>query len=153
MNMEMDITEKQERGLELLTKGLRRKFPVVLGMEIKEITDYHIWVSIIVEFTRFLKFYNVPPSSFHLKHGLENSKNYFEGYRNPGYLFGLVGDEHKDDFSGGYNDKMGNFLSGLYSALPTEYTTQFNNHPKQILIWGYEIEVDVDGEFPTHTES
>ena len=64
------MTEKQERGIELLTKGLRRKFPFILGMEIREISEFHIWVTIIVEFTRFLKFYNVPPSSFHLKYGL-----------------------------------------------------------------------------------
>ena len=149
----MEITDKQERGIELLTKGLRRKFPFILGMEIREITEYHIWVTIIVEFTRFLKFYNVPPSSFHLKYGLETSKEYFEGYKNPGYLMGLVDEDHKDDFGNKYNEKLENFLSGLYSALPTEYTTQYDNRPKLIRLWGYQIEVDVDGEFPTHTES
>ena len=147
------MTEKQERGIELLTKGLRRKFPFILGMEIREISEFHIWVTIIVEFTRFLKFYNVPPSSFHLKYGLETSKEYFEGYKNPGYLMGLVNEDHKDDFGNKYNEKLDNFLSGLYSALPTEYTTQYDNHPKLIRLWGYQIEVDVDGEFPTHTES
>lgn len=147
------MTEKQERGIELLTKGLRRKFPFILGMEIREISEFHIWVTIIVEFTRFLKFYNVPPSSFHLKYGLETSKEYFEGYKNPGYLMGLVDEDHKDYFGNKYNEKLDNFLSGLYSALPTEYTTQYDNHPKLIRLWGYQIEVDVDGEFPTHTES
>ncbi len=149
----MEITDKQERGIELLTKGLRRKFPFILGMEIREISEFFIWVTIIVEFTRFLKFYNVPPSSFHLKYGLETSKEYFEGYKNPGYLMGLVNEDHKDDFGNKYNEKLENFLSGLYSALPTEYTTQYDNHPKLIRLWGYQIEVDVDGEFPTHTES
>ena len=147
------MTEKQERGIELLTKGLRRKFPFILGMEIREISEFFIWVTIIVEFTRFLKFYNVPPSSFHLKYGLETSKEYFEGYKNPGYLMGLVDEDHKDYFGNKYNEKLDNFLSGLYSALPTEYTTQYDNHPKLIRLWGYQIEVDVDGEFPTHTES
>lgn len=151
--MSMEMTEKQERGIELLTKGLRRKFPFILGMEIREISEFHIWVTIIVEFTRFLKFYNVPPSSFHLKYGLETSKEYFEGYKNPGYLMGLVDEDHKDYFGNKYNEKLDNFLSGLYSALPTEYTTQYDNHPKLIRLWGYQIEVDVDGEFPTHTES
>lgn len=151
--MNMEITDKQERGIELLTKGLRRKFPFILGMEIREISEFFIWVTIIVEFTRFLKFYNVPPSSFHLKYGLETSKEYFEGYKNPGYLMGLVDEDHKDDFGNKYNEKLENFLSGLYSALPTEYTTQYDNHPKLIRLWGYQIEVDVDGEFPTHTES
>jgi hypothetical protein len=151
--MNMEITDKQERGIELLTKGLRRKFPFILGMEIREISEFFIWVTIIVEFTRFLKFYNVPPSSFHLKYGLETSKEYFEGYKNPGYLMGLVNEDHKDDFGNKYNEKLENFLSGLYSALPTEYTTQYDNHPKLIRLWGYQIEVDVDGEFPTHTES
>ena len=151
--MNMEITEKQEKGIELLTKGLRRKFPFILGMEIKEITEYHIWVIIIVEFTRFLKFYNVPPSSFHAKYGLVTSKQYFKDYRNPGYLFGLVDGEHKDDFGNEYNNKMENFLSGLYNSLPEEYTIQYNGRSNLIQIWGYQIEVDVDGEFPTHTDS
>ena len=66
---------------------------------------------------------------------------------------GLVDEDHKDYFGNKYNEKLDNFLSGLYSALPTEYTTQYDNHPKLIRLWGYQIEVDVDGEFPTHTES
>ena len=151
--MNMEMTEKQERGIELITKGLRRKFPFILGMEIREMSEFHIWVTIIVEFTRFLKFYNVPPSSFHLKYGLETTKQYFKDYRNPGYLFGLVDNEYQDEFGNEYNQKLDNFLNGLYKALPTEYTTKYENRPKLIQIWGYQIEVDVDGEFPTHTDS
>ncbi len=151
--MNMEITEKQEKGIELLTKGLRRKFPFILGVEINEINEYHIWVVIIVEFTKFLKFYNVPPSRFHLKFGLETSKQYFKDYRNPGFLLGLVDDEYKDEFGYEYNNKMENFLSGLYNSLPEEYTLQYNGRANLIKIWGYQIEVDVDGEFPTHTDS
>jgi hypothetical protein len=44
-------------------------------------------------------------------------------------------------------------LSGLYNSLPEEYTLQYNGRANLILIWGYQIEVDVDGEFPTHTDS
>jgi hypothetical protein len=149
----MEITEKQEKGIELLTKSLRRKFPYIIGVEINEINEYHIWVVIIVEFTRFIKFYNVPPSSFHVKFGLVNAKQYFKDYRNPGYLFGLVDDEYKDEFGNEYNNKMENFLSGLYNSLPKEYTLQYNGKANLIQIWGYQIEVDVDGEFPTHTDS
>jgi len=151
--MNMEMTEKQKRGIELLNKGLKRKFPFIVDLKIDNVGKYHLWSIITVEFTRFLKFYNVPTSDFHIDRGLELTKDYFESFGKAHYLFILVDDGYFDKFRQNYNDKLEYFINGLYGALPDEYKIIDDGRTKEIKIDNFIVEVDVDGEFPTHTNS
>lgn len=152
----MEFTKKEERGFELVVKAMRKKFPFITFIEIEEIGKYHIWVSIGVEMLSFLKYYNLPPSDFHLRRGVEDTRDYYKDYSGSGYVFGMIDDEYQDEFSNDYNKKMENLMNGLYNALPEEYKKNSDSSldiPLQIGINGFIISVSESGDFPTPTKS
>lgn len=158
MNMSWGrFTKKEERGFELVAKAMRKKFPFITFIKIEDIRPFHIWVNIGVEMLSFLKYYNLPPANFHLKNGIEGTRNYYKDYRTSSYVFGMLKDEYLDEFSNKYNKKMETIMNGLYNALPDEYKkltdTLFTPMPLEIGISGYEISVSESGDFPTPTES
>jgi hypothetical protein len=155
--MNMEFTKKEERGFELVVKAMRKKFPFITFIEIEDIRPYHIWINIGVEMLSFLKYYNLPPSDFHLRNGIENARYYYKNYRTTGYVFGMLNDEYLDEFSNEYNKKMETIMNGLYNALPDEYKkltdTLFTSIPLEIGISRYVISVSESGDFPTPTKS
>lgn len=158
--MNMGLTKRQERGFELFTKGMKKKFPYIEFIEIEEIGTYHIWVILGVEMTRFLKYYKVPGSEFHTTQGLKFSKEYFNEHFRNGiyYMFPIVHDDFDDDFTIEFNYEMDDIMNGLYSSLPEEYRVneeefQGEVKAKKVKVNKYKIEVDVNGEYPTHTKS
>jgi len=158
--MNMELTQKQERGFELLTKALKKKLPYITFIKIDQIGKYHIWIKMGVEMTRFLKYYKVPGSEFHISRGLKSTKRYFEKhhYDDIAYMFPIVREDLLDDFTSEFNFKLDDIMNGLYRALPEEYRVneeefQGEIKAKDLRVYKYKIEVDVNGEFPTHTES
>lgn len=151
------FTKKQERGFELVAKAMRKKFPYITFLKIEEIRPFHIWVIIGVEMLSFLKYYNLPPADFHLRNGIENTRDYYKNFRRSSYVFGMLNHEYLDEFSNEYNRKMETIMNGLYYALPDEYKkltdTLFTPIPLEIGISGYEISVSESGDFPTPTNS
>ncbi len=104
----------------------------------------------------FLKYYNLPPSDFHLRRGVEDTRDYYKDYSGSGYVFGMIDDEYQDKFSNDYNKKMENLMNGLYNALPEEYKKNSDSSldiPLQIGISGFIISVSESGDFPTPTKS
>ena len=151
-----EFTKKEERGFELVVKAMRKKFPFITFIGISDVGDYHLWVNIGVEMLSFLKYYNLPPSDFHSRRGVEDTRDYYKEYGGSGYVFGMLKDEYLDEFSNEYNKKMENLMNGLYNALPEEYKKSSNSSlhiPLHIGISGFIISVSESGDFPTLTKS
>ena len=150
------LTEKQQRGFELVVRAIRKKFPYITFVKIDEISSYHIWIKLGVEMLSFLKYHNVPPPKFHLERGVENARRYFKTFPESGFLFSIVDESYSDEYSIEYNEKMENLFNGLYNSLPEDYQKMcgaYTEHPIRIGIGGYVISVSESGDFPTPTKS
>ena len=142
--MDNELTDKQHRAFELVTKAMRKKFNYINGMYIEEITEYSIYFVLVVDFLKFLDFYKVPMNNFYQKYGLEDAKEYFHNQVRP-YTFIMIANEYSDNFGNEFNSNLETHLNGLYLSLPKDMLISDNTYGvetiKQLRISGFKIEV------------
>jgi hypothetical protein len=148
-----ELTSDEEKGIEILTRNLRKKFPYIKGVKLTKITPYHIYLELIVEFFSFLTFYNVPPTNFYLKYGAKGIKEYFKDRPSSSYIFTMTSDELIDQFSTEFNKNLQKYMYILYSSLPKKYikfkTDWYEESPMDITIDEFYVIVDESEETPT----
>ena len=148
-----ELTSDQEKGFEILTRALRRKFPYIKGIKLDRGTPYHIYINIIVEFFSFLKYYKAKPTDFYLKYGASGIESYFKDNNKSSYTFLMVDPEFNDEFSTPFNKNMEKIINTLYDSLPKHYIKfkedWYEESPMDIKIDEYYVTVDKSEETPT----
>jgi len=148
-----ELTEDQKRGFIFLEKAIKKVFPFIrnLNLDKLDILDYNIYVSIEVDFMKFLKFENADMNKHHLRYGLKNAKDFFKDYSIL-YLFPLVDDPHGEIYANDYNKKINKNLSNIYKSIPLKFT--LNNerfdpwndtyiiNPKPVHVYEYTVYID-----------
>ncbi len=137
------MSEKEKKGLDILFKAMKRKFPFFIDIKILKISEFFIMIDFNVDYFKFLKFYDVPSDDFFKNRSNEGIKNYFNNYLGHSfYLMTLVDDDYKNEFSNEYNDELEKLMNNLYKSIPSEFhmKTEYDN-PKSFMIHGYYFDI------------
>jgi hypothetical protein len=116
-----EITSDQEKGFEILSRNLKRRFPFIIDVTPYKLTEYFIYININIEFFKFIKFYDITPNEYYLKYGAKGMKGYLESFGCMSYTFSLISDEYASDFGNSYNNKLNNLMNTLYNSIPKKY--------------------------------
>ena len=146
------FTEKQIRGIDLIVKSVKKKYPFIRGWEFnKDFEKYvvHLYINLIVDFDEVAKFYKddihlvykdrrIPLISSLLLTFLES--NNFLGFDNP---------KRQEFFEYNYNEtkKLTNLVSQLYKTLPEEFLIYYNYESWNGEIKKYEVDLSVSEFF------
>ena len=146
------FTEKQIRGIDLIVKSVKKKYPFIIGWEFnKDFEKYvvHLYINLIVDFDEVAKFYKddihlvykdrrIPLISSLLLTFLES--NNFLGFDNP---------KRQEFFEYNYNEtkKLTNLVSQLYKTLPEEFLIYYDYESWNNEIKKYEVDLSVSEFF------
>jgi hypothetical protein len=112
------LTPNQVKGINMVIKGIGKKYPYVVGWEKSEVFDKYqsqMFINLIVDMTKFAKYYNSPIKSYWVDDLIEGR------YDSIGGAFYLVNyDEIRDD---AYETKrkLENRIKDIYVLLPKEF--------------------------------
>jgi len=146
----MELTKEQDKGFELITKALRKKFPYIKWVKVNKITRYTVYVDLGIEFFDFIEFYNLEMDEMFSRRGLSFILQYFKLSPTSYYPFVMLGDNDRKNFGIEFNAKMMEVMNILYSSLPYEYrintkeTEYIPSEPLEFNISNYHILVDTD---------
>jgi hypothetical protein len=151
--MVVELTKEQEKGFEILTRTLIRKFPYIKSLELINGSAYHIWIQFEVEFFSFLNFYNAPPNDFYTKYGAKGIYEYFKSSTPSHYTFTMVGGDSVEEFGNEFNKNFIKIINILYGSLPEQYIKfkedWYEKSPIELGISSFYVVVDKSKETPT----
>jgi hypothetical protein len=149
----VELTEDQEKGFEILTRTLRRKFPYIKSLKLSKSSMFHIWIQFEVEFFSFLTYYNVKPNNYYLKYGVNGIEDYFKYSPTGNYPFVMVDNDLIDEFGNEFNKNFIKTINILYESLPEKYIKYkedwYEKSPIELGIDSFYIVVDESKETPT----
>lgn len=147
------LTKEQEKGFEILTRSLRKKFPYIKSLKLVKSSLYHIWIQFEVEFFSFLTYYNVKPNSYYLKYGVKGIEEYFTSSPNSNYPFVMVDNDLIDEFGNEFTKNFTKIINIFYESLPEKYIKYkedwHEKSPIDLGIDSFYVVVDESKETPT----
>jgi hypothetical protein len=120
----MELTKNQDKGFQILARGIKRKFPFIKGFQFFNDDDSNeptilTFLEIIIDAKKFFEVNNVEPEQY-VKYNIDNLEVYF-GQWKPSTLSFIVSDEFNDKFNRDYNEKLESELGKIYDGLPDNY--------------------------------
>jgi hypothetical protein len=135
----MELTKNQDKGFQILARGIKRKFPFIKGFQFfndddsKE-PDILTFLEVIIDAKKFFEVTNAEPEQY-VKYNINNLEKYF-GQWKPSTLSFIVSDEFNDKYTRDYNEMLESELGKIYDGLPDNYKVFVESK------WG-------DGVYPT----
>lgn len=126
-----EFTEKQIRGIDLVIKSVKKKYPFIKGWKFtKDFEKYiaHLYIDIIVDFDDVAKFYNqtLHPAYADRKFPLVSSLLYT--FLSSNLFMNFDDSERQAFFEKNYNEtkKITNNVTSLYEKLPEEFAIYYD---------------------------
>lgn len=139
----MELSKKQEKGIDLVVKSVSKKFPFIKGWTLNEVKDGNfviIFIDLYVDIEDYLKNFDLYPSSFIQRYtdksDIKGSSLWHWGSEEPDGVYVGAGDEMYTKYretATRINDHIREILKDRYEQLPEEYQLRFYND-----IRGYE---------------
>jgi hypothetical protein len=114
-----DMTPKQQMGWKVLISIVRKKYPFVKDMVIREPLDVYgsfLTPNIIIDLEDFYKYYGVtPPKNYEQAPYLYELLN-----QQHSYLMSYVDDQYEKQFGYEYNNQFEEYMHDAYRSLPKD---------------------------------
>lgn len=128
-----DFTEKQIRGIDLVIKSAKKKYPFIKGWEFhKNFKDYvaHLYINVIVDFDEVAESYKdtLEPVYRERKFPLISSLLLTFLKSNYRSVLNFNSPESQEIFNHNYNEtrKVTNFIENLYKNLPEDFLIYYD---------------------------
>lgn len=121
-----EFTEKQIRGIDLVIKSAKKKYPFIRGWEFhKDFKDYvaHLYINLIVDFDEVAEFYKDTLSQFYKERKMPLISSLLLTFLSSNYIGDFDSPERQESFNRNYNEtkKVINFIGDLYKNLPEDF--------------------------------
>ena len=112
------LTPNQVKGIDMVIKGISKKYPYVVGWEKSDVFDKYqtqMFIDLIVDMEKFAKYYNSPIKSYWVDDLIEGR------YDSIGGAFYLENYSEIQDVAYETKRKIEKRIREMYSLLPKEY--------------------------------
>ena len=133
----MELSKKQEKGIDLVVKSVSKKFPFIKGWTlnvVKEDGYMIIFIDLYVDIEDYLKNFDLYPSNFIQRYkdksDIKGSSLWHWGSEEPDGVYVGAGDEEYVKYgepAKRINDHIREILKDRYEQLPEEYQLRFYN--------------------------
>jgi|688.fasta_scaffold139959_4 hypothetical protein len=126
-----EFTEKQIRGIDLVIKSAKKKYPFIRGWEFhKNFKDYvaHLYINLIVDFDEVAEFYKDTLSPFYKERKMPLISSLLLTFLSSNYNSIFDSPERQESFNRNYNEtrKVTNFIENLYKNLPEDFLIYYD---------------------------
>ena len=118
------VSNDKEKGIEILSTLIRKRFPYILSIDINSVTDDTLYINLHVDLNKFYKITNTtPPREYLEKTGIDGEYFLLDLLNNTGlYMMRYVDQEYKEDYSWEFNVKLEKLFTNYYKSLPSSVT-------------------------------
>jgi hypothetical protein len=118
------VSNNKEKGIEILSTLIRKRFPYITSIDISSITDDSVYINLNVDLNKFYKITNTtPPRDYFEKTGIDGEYFLLELLKTPGaFMMRYVDEKYKEDYSWEFNIKLEKLFSNYYKSLPGSVT-------------------------------
>lgn len=146
------FTEKQIRGIDLIVKSVKKKYPFIRGWEFnKDFEKYiaHLYINLIVDFDEVAKFYKDDIHHVYKDRKMPLISSLLLTFLASNDVLGFDNPKRQEFFEYNYNEtkKLTNLVSQLYKTLPEEFLIYYDYESWNNEIKKYEVDLSVSEFF------
>ena len=122
--LEKLVSNNKEKGIEILSTLIRKRFPYITSIDISSVTDDSVYINLHVDLNKFYKITNTtPPRKFFETTDINGEYYLLDLLHSTGvYMMRYVDEEYKEDYSWEFNIKLEKLFSNYYKSLPGSVT-------------------------------
>jgi hypothetical protein len=122
--LEKLVSNNKEKGIEILSTLIRKRFPYITSIDIRSVTDDSVYINLHVDLNKFYKITNTtPPRDYFEKTDINGEYFLLDLLHGTGvYMMRYVDEEYKEDYSWEFNIKLEKLFSNYYKSLPGSVT-------------------------------
>jgi hypothetical protein len=122
--LEKLVSGDKEKGIEILSTLIRKRFPYITSIDISSVTDDSVYINLHVDLNKFYKITNTtPPRKFFETTDINGEYYLLDLLHSTGvYMMRYVDQEYKEDYSWEFNVKLEKLFTNYYKSLPDSVT-------------------------------